>query len=112
MAELWAKGRTESDLCVSWMSICKAIPATKAHGFQETLNYTGLGVWILHLYMVCVNKCLVSVHLCNHVALQHHGTDIVSHEDDDLDNAYELLGLEDDAGEKEIKADGTSASEG
>ena len=25
-------------------------------------------------------------------------------QDDDLDNAYELLGLEDDAGEKEIKA--------
>ena len=30
-----------------------------------------------------------------------------SDEDDDLDNAYELLGLEDDAGEKEIKAGGT-----
>ena len=28
----------------------------------------------------------------------------VADEDDDLDSAYELLGLEDDAGEKEIKA--------
>ena len=27
-------------------------------------------------------------------------------EEDDLENAYELLGLEDDAGEKEIKAEG------
>jgi len=34
-----------------------------------------------------------------------HAIVTLADEDDDLDNAYELLGLEDDAGEKEIKAD-------
>jgi hypothetical protein len=88
MAELWAKGRTESE------------PATRAHGKKHYITMPE-----------SVDSTRVIHGLCRQMYSEWHTIVTLADEDDDLDNAYELLGLEDDAGEKEIKADGTSASE-